>query len=124
MSDELTAGESLGIVGVGLYQLHVSSGSAMNLVFATVQTDWKWVAVKDLDLRYLLVNHEYERCHQVQREQIRGKTDFDIHPQGVAETVLRLPIIRPESTTAGNRTSPQRKVQGTDTKVFCRPQTE
>jgi PAS domain S-box-containing protein len=45
------------------------------------------VFVKDLDLRYLLVNREYERRHQVQREQIRGKTDFDIHPQDVAETV-------------------------------------
>jgi PAS domain S-box-containing protein len=45
------------------------------------------VFVKDLDLRYLLVNREYERRHQVQREQIRGKTDFDILPRDVAETV-------------------------------------
>jgi PAS domain S-box-containing protein len=45
------------------------------------------VFVKDLDLRYLLINREYERRHQVQRDQIRGKTDFDIFPEDVAENV-------------------------------------
>ena len=45
------------------------------------------VFVKDLELRYILVNCEYERRHQVQRDQIRGKTDFDILPHDVAETV-------------------------------------
>jgi len=45
------------------------------------------VFVKDLDLRYILVNREYERRHQVRRDQIRGKTDFDIHSPDVAETV-------------------------------------
>jgi PAS domain S-box-containing protein len=45
------------------------------------------VFVKDLDLRYLLVNREYERRHLVRRDQIRGKTDFDIHPHDVAEAV-------------------------------------
>jgi PAS domain S-box-containing protein len=45
------------------------------------------IFVKDLELRYLLVNREYERRHHVQREQIRGKTDFDIHPRAVAEAV-------------------------------------
>ena len=45
------------------------------------------VFVKDLELRYILVNREYERRHQVQRDEIRGKTDFDIHPHDVAETV-------------------------------------
>ena len=30
------------------------------------------VFVKDLELRYILVNREYERRHQVQRDQIRG----------------------------------------------------
>jgi PAS domain S-box-containing protein len=45
------------------------------------------VFVKDLDLRYLLVNREYERRHSVRRDQIRGKTDFDIHPPEVAESV-------------------------------------
>src|SRR6266403_1533931 len=45
------------------------------------------VFVKDLELRYILVNREYERRHQVQRDQICGKTDFDIHPHDVAETL-------------------------------------
>ena len=45
------------------------------------------VFVKDLQLRYLLVNREYERRHQVRRDQIRGKTDFDIHPYDVAQAV-------------------------------------
>ena len=45
------------------------------------------IFVKDLDLRYILVNREYERRFLVQRDQIRGKTDFDIHPHDVAETV-------------------------------------
>ena len=45
------------------------------------------VFVKDLDLRYLLVNREYERRHRVQRDQIRGKTDFDILPHDVAEAL-------------------------------------
>jgi PAS domain S-box-containing protein len=45
------------------------------------------IFVKDLELRYILVNREYERRHQVQRDQIRGKTDFDIFPHDVAETL-------------------------------------
>src|ERR1700751_5665505 len=45
------------------------------------------IFVKDLDFHYLLVNSEFERRHQVQRDQIRGKTDFDIHPPEVAEAV-------------------------------------
>jgi PAS domain S-box-containing protein len=45
------------------------------------------VFVKDLDLRYLLVNREYERRHRVRRDLIRGKTDFDILPHDVAEAV-------------------------------------
>jgi PAS domain S-box-containing protein len=34
-----------------------------------------------------LVNHEFERRHSVERDQIRGKTDFDILPHDVAEAV-------------------------------------
>ena len=42
------------------------------------------VSIKDLELRYILVNREYERRFQVQRDAIRGKTDYDIHPRNVA----------------------------------------
>src|SRR5260221_10962857 len=45
------------------------------------------ISVKDLELRYLLVNREDERRHQVQRDQIRGKSDFDILPPEIAESV-------------------------------------
>jgi PAS domain S-box-containing protein len=45
------------------------------------------IFVKDLELRYILVNREYERRFRVRRDQICGKTDFDIHPHGVAEAV-------------------------------------
>jgi len=45
------------------------------------------IFVKDLELRYLLINREYERRHHVIRDQIRGKSDFDIHPRDVAEAV-------------------------------------
>jgi PAS domain S-box-containing protein len=47
------------------------------------------IFVKDLDLRYVLVNREYERRHRVQRDQVRGKTDFDVFPPEIAE-VLRV----------------------------------
>jgi len=32
-----------------------------------------------------LINREYERRFQVQRDQIRGKTDFDIHSPEFAQ---------------------------------------
>ena len=45
------------------------------------------IFIKDLELRYILVNREYERLFDVQHDQIRGRTDFDIHPHDVAETL-------------------------------------
>jgi PAS domain S-box-containing protein len=45
------------------------------------------VFVKDLERRYILINREFERRFQVQRDQIRGKTDFDVMPHDVAELV-------------------------------------
>jgi PAS domain S-box-containing protein len=45
------------------------------------------IFIKDLELRYVLVNREYERLFGVRRDQIRGKTDFDIHPHNIAETL-------------------------------------
>jgi hypothetical protein len=44
MSAGPTASNSLGLIGVELYRLHVSSVSATNFVFAAVQTDWKYLA--------------------------------------------------------------------------------
>jgi PAS domain S-box-containing protein len=45
------------------------------------------IFVKDLEFRYILVNREYERRHGIMRDQVRGKTDFDIHTDEVAEAV-------------------------------------
>src|SRR5260221_9131702 len=45
------------------------------------------IFVKELELRYLLGNREFELRHQVQRDQIRGKSDFDILPPEIAESV-------------------------------------
>jgi PAS domain S-box-containing protein len=43
------------------------------------------VFVKDLELRFVLINREFERRFQVQREQVHGKTDFDIYAHAAAE---------------------------------------
>jgi PAS domain S-box-containing protein len=45
------------------------------------------VSVKGLDLHYLLINREHERRFQVQRDQIRGKTDYDFLPRDIAEKI-------------------------------------
>jgi PAS domain S-box-containing protein len=45
------------------------------------------IFVKDLELRYLLVNREFERRHRVRRDEIRGQSDFDIHSREVAEAM-------------------------------------
>jgi PAS domain S-box-containing protein len=45
------------------------------------------IFVKDLELRYLLINSEFEHRHNVRRDEIRGKEDFDILPYEVAKQV-------------------------------------
>jgi PAS domain S-box-containing protein len=44
------------------------------------------VFVKDLDLRFVLINREFERRFRVQRDQIRGKT-VDVLPDNAAQLV-------------------------------------
>ncbi len=43
------------------------------------------VYVKDLEGRYLLVNREFERLFNVKREQLIGKTDYDVFPREFAD---------------------------------------
>lgn len=43
------------------------------------------IFLKDVEGRYMLVNHEYERLFHVTREEIKGKTDYDIFPREMAE---------------------------------------
>ncbi|MGA8482162.1 MAG: AAA family ATPase [Chthoniobacterales bacterium] len=45
------------------------------------------IIIKDLDFHYLLVNREHERRFHVQRDQIRGKTDYDFLPRDIAEKI-------------------------------------
>jgi len=45
------------------------------------------IFVKDLELRYLLINSEFEHRHNVRRDEIRGRYDFDILPYEVAKEV-------------------------------------
>jgi PAS domain S-box-containing protein len=54
---------------------------------AIVDNTTALVFIKDLELRYVLVNREYERLFDIGRDQIRGKSDFDVHPHDVAETL-------------------------------------
>ena len=56
-------------------------------LLAIVDNTTSLIFIKDLELRYLLVNREYERLFGIGRDQIRGKTDFDVHPHDVAETL-------------------------------------
>ncbi|MEN8141394.1 MAG: PAS domain-containing protein [Thermodesulfobacteriota bacterium] len=43
------------------------------------------IYLKDAEGKYLLVNSRYENLADVKLEQIKGKSDFDIFPQAVAE---------------------------------------
>lgn len=45
------------------------------------------IFVKDLELRYVLVNSEFERQFNVRRSEMRGKNDFDVLPHAVAKMV-------------------------------------
>jgi PAS domain S-box-containing protein len=47
------------------------------------------VSIKDCDGHYLLVNTQYERLFGVRNEEIRGKTDSDIHSGELAEQFRR-----------------------------------
>ena len=43
------------------------------------------IYVKDVEGRYLLINSQYERLFHVARDQIVGKTDYDIFPKEMAD---------------------------------------
>ncbi|MBD2043480.1 PAS domain S-box protein [Microcoleus sp. FACHB-672] len=43
------------------------------------------IFVKDTQGRYILVNQQYENLFHIHREQIKGKTDFDLFPREMAE---------------------------------------
>jgi PAS domain S-box-containing protein len=43
------------------------------------------IYVKDLQGRYLLINQQYESLFDVGREEVKGKTDYDIFPKEIAD---------------------------------------
>ena len=45
--------------------------------------------LKDLDGRYLYVNHEYEKYFNITNAKIQGKTDYDIFPHDIADKLSR-----------------------------------
>jgi PAS domain S-box-containing protein len=45
------------------------------------------IFVKDLEGRYLRINRWYEILHGVTEAEVKGKTDYDLHPKEVADAV-------------------------------------
>ncbi|UCE63541.1 MAG: PAS domain S-box protein [Nitrospirota bacterium] len=43
------------------------------------------IYVKDLQGRYLLINREYESLFELDREEVKGQTDYDIFPKEIAD---------------------------------------
>lgn len=44
------------------------------------------IYLKSLDGRYLLVNRQFERLRHMRREEVYGKTDYELHPKELADT--------------------------------------
>jgi PAS domain S-box-containing protein len=66
------------------------------------------VFVKDLSGRYKLANNRYEKLFHVKKEEIQGKTDYDIFPAEVAETERHsdLEVVRYRKPQSFERTIP------------------
>jgi formate hydrogenlyase transcriptional activator len=45
------------------------------------------IYVKDLESRYLRVNHRFEELYHIEKGQAKGKTDYDLFPKDMAETL-------------------------------------
>src|SRR5262249_12820826 len=45
------------------------------------------IFIKDLEGRYLRINHRYEVLFSVTESEVIGKTDYDIHPKEIADAV-------------------------------------
>ena len=67
------------------------------------------VYVKDLDGKYLFVNSRFEQWFNLDRQHVRGKTDFDLFPQHIAEDWRRndLRVIRQNRPEESEEDAPQ-----------------
>jgi PAS domain S-box-containing protein len=55
------------------------------LLRSIINNSTAMIYVKGADGRYILINRHYETVFNITLEQIRGKTDYDVFPQGFAE---------------------------------------
>jgi rsbT co-antagonist protein RsbR len=62
-----------------------NTDSLAPLLRAIVDNSPAVIFVRDHEKRYLLINKRYEALFHVKREEVRGKTDFDLFPREVAE---------------------------------------
>lgn len=67
------------------------------------------VYVKDLDGQYLFVNSRFEQWFNLNRQHVRGKTDFDLFPLHIAEDWRRndLRVIRQNRAEESEEDAPQ-----------------
>jgi rsbT co-antagonist protein RsbR len=67
------------------------------------------VYVKDLDGKYLFANSRFEQWFNLDRHQVRGKTDFDLFPLEIAEDWRRndLRVLREKRAEEAEEDAPQ-----------------
>lgn len=70
-------------------QVEVALRESEQRLLAIIDNSKAAIFMKDVQGRYLLMNHECERLFSITNDWIRGKTDYDIFPQEIADT-LRL----------------------------------
>lgn len=61
--------------------------NSQELLKAILNNSTAIVYIKDLEGTYLLINHYFESLFHITKQQIVGKTDFDIFPKEKAETL-------------------------------------
>lgn len=61
--------------------------NSQELLKAILNNSTAIVYIKDTEEKYLLINHYFESLFHITKQQILGKTDFDIFPKEKAETL-------------------------------------
>ena len=62
-----------------------AAGESRDLLQAVTDNTTAVIYVKDLEGRYLMVNRRYLEVFRLEREEIIGKTDYDVFPRHMAE---------------------------------------
>ena len=65
--------------------LYAALRESKHLLQSIIDNSAAVIYVKDLEGRYLLINRRYEELFHVKRQEIAGKTDFDIFPKERAD---------------------------------------